>query len=164
MKTDLSAIELRKKLSYDETNGIFTWKVKPNKRIAAGSVAGSFQKDFGYMVLKINNYLYKAHRLAWLYVYGKWPEKVIDHINGKKSDNRICNLRDVSIGGNLSNQTKPHRNGNSGFLGVTRSGDKYLARIRVHGQLHGLGTFDSGETAHAAYVAAKRKFHSTCTL
>ena len=164
MKTSLSANELREKLAYDALTGIFTWKKRASSRVLAGAVAGSFEKCSGYIVLKINGCLYKAHRLAWLYVNGKWPEQLIDHINGQKSDNRICNLRDVSHKGNLCNQTRPHKNGSSGFLGVTCTGKKYVAQIRINGELQKLGTFESGEIAYAAYVEAKRKFHSTCTL
>ena len=52
-----------------------------------------------YTDIHIDGYSYKAHRLVWLYVYGKWPEYTIDHVNREKSDNRLCNLRGRTYGG-----------------------------------------------------------------
>ncbi|MFW4291481.1 HNH endonuclease [Salmonella enterica subsp. enterica serovar Paratyphi C] len=46
----------------------------------------------GYIRIYINKKWYLAHRLAWLYVTGKWPINVIDHINRNKADNRFINL------------------------------------------------------------------------
>lgn len=106
-----------------------------------------------------------AHRLAWLYVYGEWPNGDIDHIDGDRLNNRIANLRDVSRRVNLENQRRPKACNKSGFLGVKTFRDqRFQARIQVRGvQLH-LGTFDTPHEAHAAYVAAKRNLHQGCTL
>ncbi len=88
----------------------------------------------------------------------------IDHINGDKVDNRLENLRLVSHGENLQNIRKPMRNNTSGFLGVCRSGGKFMATISVNGKSLNLGSFDKPEAAHAAYVAAKRRLHACCTI
>ena len=49
----------------------------------------------GYVVIRYAGKGYKAHRLAWLHVYGRWPNGPLDHINRLKNDNRIENLRET---------------------------------------------------------------------
>jgi uncharacterized protein (DUF433 family) len=49
----------------------------------------------GYISVYYKGLNLKAHRIAWVLHYGGWPDNVIDHINGVKTDNRIENLRDV---------------------------------------------------------------------
>lgn len=160
----ITAEELRAALTYCPVTGAFAWKAKPSKQIAAGADAGHLQKDTGYIVIKLRGRLYRAHRLAWLYVHGAWPNYVIDHINGTKHDNRIANLRDTTRTGNAQNQQRAHSGSQSGVLGVYLNGDKFVARIRTEGRLLRLGEFNSAEAAHSAYVAAKRQLHPTTTL
>jgi hypothetical protein len=149
---------LKEVLNYDPLTGIFTWKVSGSGR-RIGKIAGGI--DDGYNKIKVNNKLYKGHRLAWLYVYGTWPMADIDHINGQRADNRIANLRDVSRTHNCQNQYLPHKESSSGVLGVTwhkRMG-RFQAGITVDGKRLHLGTFkDSGE-AHNAYLKAKQQYH-----
>lgn len=164
MQTEITANELREVLAYDEQTGFFTWNKKPSKRIDAGSRAGCLQKDTGYMVIKINGRLYKAHRLAWLMANGCWPIGVIDHINGVKSDNCLINIRDTTRAGNSHNQLRAHKRSKTGVLGVYKVGRCFIARIRNKGKLINLGRFDSAEHAHSAYVAAKRELHPTSVL
>ena len=73
--------ELLENLVYDKDTGVFTRKISLNTKIRVGDVAGG--KDVkGYVCIRVMGKTYKAHRLAWLYVHGKWPENEIDHING----------------------------------------------------------------------------------
>ena len=90
----------------------------------------------------------------------------IDHVNGNKHDNRICNLRQVSSRENVQNQRRAHvSNKSSGLLGVTvKANGKCQARIFVGGKNLYLGSFDDAESAHEAYLVAKRKFHPSCTI
>lgn len=118
------------------------------------------------MEIGINGHSHLAHRLAWLFVHGHWPEADIDHINGDRSDNRIDNLRCVTRQHNLMNQRRPRSDNTTGYLGVCvdRARGEFQARLQVSGRVKHLGRFDNAEAAHAAYVAAKRRLHPTCTL
>ena len=71
--------------------------------MVAGKIAGG-DNGSGYIRIMIDNERISAHRLAWFYVYGTWPSKCIDHINHKKDDNRICNLRNVTQLENLTHR------------------------------------------------------------
>lgn len=160
---DVTAQEVREMLGYDKTTGVFTWKVRPCKAVRAGDVAGNTNK-FGYVTIGVKKKVYKAHRLAWLYVYGVWPDGLIDHINGRKDDNRLCNLRVVAADGNAQNIRRPNRRNKSGFLGVIWFQNKWRANITVKGKTHWLGDYSTPEEAHQAYLEAKRKHHAACTL
>lgn len=81
-------------LHYDELTGIFTWRHDRGHGLA-GKVAGT-RTLHGYWQISINDRLYRAHRLAWFYVHGVWPARVLDHIDGDRLNNRLNNLRDIS--------------------------------------------------------------------
>lgn len=99
---DLDAATVRRLLSYNKGTGVFRWRVANSGRVRVGDVAGSVNSS-GYVQIRIFGTKYKAHRLAWLHTYGEWPMMVIDHINRCRSDNRIANLRDVTVGENRRN-------------------------------------------------------------
>lgn len=101
--------ELKKHISYDPVTGVI-------KRLDRVNGYGSID-HYGYLVIKIKGRQYKAHRLAWLYHYGKWPEHNIDHINRNKLDNRIANLRDVPQAVNVYNTYVPP-NKTTGYRGI----------------------------------------------
>ena len=90
---------LKSILDYDLDTGIFTWKINKAKRTKIGDIAGWSYN--GYREIEINDKKYKAHRLAWLYVYGEMPNKLIDHIDGNRSNNKISNLREATLDGNI---------------------------------------------------------------
>ena len=146
------------KLTYFPNEGIFKWNHNFNADV------GYICKE--YLYIKINYKKYAAHRLAWLYVYGELPSKNIDHINGNKLDNRICNLRQADNFQNLQNQIKPRKDNKTGFLGVYFSNKhkKYIAKIVVnHKRIH-LGLFKTKEEAGEAYLKAKRLHHPYGTI
>ena len=162
-KADLTAERLREILHYDPETGVFTWRVKANKRINIGDTAGRINHH-GYVVIGVYGNRWQAHRLAWLYTTGSVPKDQVDHINGVRSDNRISNLRDVSGGVNQQNRRSSQKHNRLGIMGVVSQGSGYMARIRVGGILHRLGTFKTPELAHAAYLSAKREMHSGSTI
>ena len=163
-KTDITADRLRELLHYDPEPGIFTWLVDAAMCRKKGSPASSVGNSGGYSHISIKKVLFKAHRLAWLYVYGAFPDCGIDHINGVKNDNRISNLRPASYTTNGENQRVAHSNSKTGFLGVTKFRGCYVARIRINKVLRFIGRFKTPEAAHEAYLVEKRKSHSGCTI
>src|SRR5579862_7745832 len=94
---------LKEVLDYDPATGEFRWKTRLGGKAVAGRVAGYL--DRGYISIRIDRRIYMAHRLAWLWVYGVWPEGWLDHINRKKNDNRIDNLRLAEPWQNQANKT-----------------------------------------------------------
>lgn len=159
-KHNLTAERLREVFSYDAGNGLFRQKTRTSQRVRIGDIAGSKRTD-GYVAMRVDGKHYAAHRLAWFYVHGVWPEDQIDHINGVRHDNRICNLRTATRAENGQNRAI-NKSSASGYLGVSwypLSG-KWLARIRKNGKLKHIGYFDTAERAHAAYLSAKLVLHT----
>lgn len=150
---------LRARLHYDETTGVFTWLAPRMWRVKPGDIAGSQKHKDGYSEIHIFGKLFLAHRLAWFYVHGEWPNGQIDHVNGDRLDNRISNLRVALHGQNRAN-SKPGKNNLLGVKGVCKSRNgKYAAQIRASGKQIHLGTHETIEQAHAAYCEAARKYH-----
>jgi len=158
----LTQKQLKEVLFYDAETGIFTRRVNSLNNKNIGDTAGSVQN--GYVKIRVLGKMYRAHRLAWLYMTGAFPAKLIDHINGIGTDNRFSNLRNVSQSVNMQNVRNARANSNTGILGVKQSGSKYTARIVVDKKRHYLGTFDNAKLAHDAYIAYKRLHHAGCTI
>lgn len=121
----LTAEKLKELLNYDKNTGVFTWRVAVSNKIKVGQIAGSVQKVHKYIMVGIGGYYYYAHRLAWLYTYGCFPDGdrwQIDHIDGDRSNNRIENLKTVPPSENGKNQ-KMKSNNTSGVTGVQRTRD-----------------------------------------
>jgi len=153
-------------MTYNPETGEMRWRVT-RPRAKAGAPLG-WRSPKGYVIVGVDNRLYKAHRLAWLYVYGKWPEDQIDHINGVKDDNRIANLRDVCNRVNVQNIKKPRADNTSGFTGVTRMhklrARPWVARVNVNGSRVLLGYYRTPVEAHEAYLSARRANYEGNTL
>jgi hypothetical protein len=150
---------LKSILNYDQDIGIFTRKVKRNKKFKVGDVVG-YIDNYGYVRIKIDKKNYSSHRLAWLYVYGEFPKKQLDHINGDKQDNRICNLREANQSQNNFNR-KIQKNNTSGIKGVSwnKNAKKWEVSINVNGIKKHLGIFDSKEFAELVITEARNKYH-----
>jgi hypothetical protein len=148
----LTLDRLREVLSYDSDTGAFTW-LKSRGRAGAGSVAGSIGR-IGYRYIHVDDRSYFAHRLAWLYTHGRWPDDEIDHVNGAYDDNRLANLREATHAENARNKRKPSTN-RSGAKGVSRHRTgRWQAFIGIGGEMNYLGLFDTVEAASAAYETA----------
>lgn len=122
----------------------------------AGSFAGT-NHTTGYWAISIDNRRYYSHRLAWFYVHREWPPADVDHINGDKGDNRLCNLRAVSVVVNAQNRKAHQSNNKLGFLGVTAHEHKFRATIVVDGKQVSLGRYNTAEEAHDVYLAKRRE-------
>ena len=150
--------ELKRYLSYDPETGVFTWLAKSSDKTRLGSAAGCRRPD-GYVKIKIFGTGFLAHRLAWFYVHGNWPDEEIDHINRIRDDNRISNLRAVKKRQQQQNLKLSERN-TTGFTGVSkRASGMYRANITKDGKQVQLGVFETPQEASDAYMAAKKKYH-----
>ena len=145
--------ELKAYLHYDPDTGVFTAKKAWGRR-PAGRVLGS-TNGHGYLQIGVSNRSYTAQRLAWLYVHGRWPDGVVDHINRVRNDNRICNLRDVSQSQNSLNTE--YTTSKAKVRGVTYA-PPWRAFIQVDGKRKDLGRFHTLEEAVAARKAAEERF------
>ena len=154
---------LRDVLHYDPETGVWTWLVRTSSRIEVGDVAGTVDAS-GYLKLQVDGVLYRAHRLAWLWMTGEWPPQFVDHINGVKGDNRWSNLRPATPSENQQNQRRAQSHNKLGMLGVRRYRKRFKAQIKVDWRQIHLGTFDTPDQAHEAYIAAKRRLHPGNTL
>ena len=148
----LTAERLRELLDYDPATGLFRWKKRARGSHAKiGHVAGNVGD--GYRRISVDGRLYKAHRLAWLFVHGHWPPDQIDHRDGVPGDDRIAQLRCASGSDNSKNRRS---HGVSGFKGVFQRKDRFEAYLGKGGKVR-LGVFDNAEAAARAYDAEALK-------
>ncbi len=114
---NLTQSELKKSLSYNPENGLFTWVIK-KVGVKNGESAGYNRKtnEKEYCFIRLNYRLYRAHRLVWLYVHGFMPE-YIDHIDGNGLNNKLVNLRPATSQENNQN-VKRRIDNKSGITGV----------------------------------------------
>lgn len=156
----LTQERLKNVIKYDEKTGIFIWINANNQTQLIGKEAGGLCSN-GYISIGIDSKRYRAHRLAFLYMEGFFPS-LVDHINGIKNDNRWNNLRKSNKKRNAQNIRKAHKDNISGFLGVEICGNKFTARIKCGEIRKTIGTFNTAEEAHAAYMKEKKELHEDC--
>ena len=169
-KWRFSIEQLREAVSYNPETGQLTWLIRPrsqfpddrswrtvNSRLS-GTQAFAQISQYGYSVGCIFQQKIMAHHAAFALMMGRWPEE-IDHINGKRSDNRWQNLREVSRTENRHNQARP-KNNKSGFLGVSwnSASQKWTATISVQKRQIWLGAYTEKNEAIAARVLANKKY------
>jgi|SRR5215831_2049977 len=145
---------LQEVLEYNPDSGLWVWIKNTGWKSKPGKIAGSLDNN-GYVVIRIDKAIYKAHRLAWLYMTGEWPRVTIDHINNEPADNRWANLREASYSQNNASRGLTSRN-KSGFKGVSwHSQNKcWVAHFRDKY----IGSFGSPEDAHAAFCEVARDY------
>ena len=152
----LTQKKLKQILNYDPLTGEFIWIVTLSNHAIAGSVAGCLNK-LGYTQIRISGKNYLAHRLAWLYVYGYFPEHDIDHKDRNKSNNKIINLRHATRQCNIKNSGLRCTN-TSGIKGVSwhKQSDKWRVQIKVNNKQHHLGFFTDFTEAVCTRLAAEQ--------
>jgi uncharacterized protein YeaC (DUF1315 family) len=159
--------QIKEKLNYNPETGDLVWKqLRNSKRI--GQKANCLDLS-GYVQINISGYVYKGHRIAWAIYYGKWPDGIIDHINGQRNDNRIQNLRECDHQTNCQNMRNGSCKNVTGYIGVhvserSSKEKKYRAKIHLNGKQIHLGGYPTPELAHQAYVEEKRKLHAGCSI
>lgn len=147
-----SQAELQHLFNYDPETGLFTWKNPRARCLKPGDKAGCVLAD-GYIVITVSRKNYKAHRLAWMFVYGDDPgEFEIDHIDRNRSNNRISNLRIVSSSHN-------HYNTSAKGFSFRKQIGKFEVQIKDETGRHFLGFYDTEAEARQAYLDAKEQLH-----
>jgi hypothetical protein len=158
----MNQADLKLLVSYDPETGGFTRLVGTGKGAHAGAVVlGALDRSTGYRKLCVGGKQLYAHRLAWLYMTGRWPVDQIDHRNEDRSDNRFCNLREADNAQN-NQRSKARRDSRTGVLGVSwhKRGQKYVAQIKHRGASIYLGMYDSIDAAKAARQRAEAQYHT----
>jgi len=157
----MQAHEIRGLFTYD--SGYLYWKRRPRSDFKngagwynfnnqfAGTCAGAARSD-GRREIKIDGKSYKAARVIWAYHYSEWPTKMVDHINGDRSDDRIENLRLATPRQNAQNRSVSAKN-SSGFTGISwhAPSDKWWVRITIDGKTKSFGLYE--DLAEACLVA-----------
>ena len=154
--------ELKELLNYNPITGFFTWRERSDDKRwntrYAGKQAGGIKLN-GYCDIRIWKKHYYAHRLAYLYMTGEWPEYEIDHIEGDRADNRWHMLRPATRKEQLRNAGIRTDN-TSGTQGVSwhKQRCKWTSRIRVGNKYLSLGLFTDKKEAIAVREAANEKY------
>ena len=98
---------VRELLDYDPDTGVLTWRWRARKWFGsdriwhswnakhAGKRAFTAIDTYGHAHGSLLGHLYRAHRIIWLWMTGRWPTLEIDHLNHRRDDNRWCNLEDA---------------------------------------------------------------------
>lgn len=149
--------QLKSVLHYNPETGDFFWIKTLSHRAVAGRKAGSLVN--GYYEISIYGKRNRSHRLAFVYMTGKMPKKMVDHINGIKTDNRWVNLRECDNSKNLGNMKRPKHN-KSGVKGVywDSSRKKWHAQIQRKGKSISLGRYKTIDDAAKAYWKAAKEY------
>jgi len=149
----LDSDRLRELLIYNPETGKWLWKVRRN-RMPLGSKAGTISGD-GYINISVDGLVYRAHRLAWLYMTGEWPSRQIDHEDTNRSNCKWNNLRISNQSQNIANSRR-RSNNSSGYKGVSwnKRLSKWKAYIMKDGKNYNLGFFDHAIDASIAYQRA----------
>lgn len=155
---------LRQRLRYDPETGKLYWRENPQmprlwRQRYAGREAFTAVRNTGYKHGRLDCRAYQAHRVIWAMHHGSWPEGHIDHINHDPIDNRIANLRSVTLQENLRNTVR-RKNNTSGCMGVSwfKGTQRWSAHIMVDRVKHHLGYFTELADAVAARKAAEKRF------
>ena len=137
-------------LDYDPESGVLYWREQRGRQ-PAGSRAGRLHHR-GYREVRVDDVLYREHRVIWLIMTGQWPSDECDHINRLRSDNRWANLREASRSQNMRNLTRLNRN-TSGYTGASfhKARGLWRATITIDGRQKHLGHFATAEEAGAAF-------------
>ena len=163
--------------SYNKDSGELIWKRRPLHHFSKGEAsmnswnvknenkkAGTSRKDGRIAVcVKHNNktHMVYASRLILAIVSGRWPDGLVDHIDGDPGNNKLENLRVCSKAQNSQNRLNT-----PGKLlpGVKKDGNKYSAKVKSNGVFHHVGMFTTEQEAHAAYVEKRDLLHGEFSI
>jgi len=147
---------LKKLFSYDQHTGKLFWNVKKAGRVWVGEEAGSDTVK-GYLSVMIDGVNYFVHRIVWILIKGFSPEECIDHIDRDKKNNRIENLRHISLSCNSRN-SKVYESNKTGIKGISFDieNNKYRASIAFDKKAYNLGRYKELDEAVLARLACEQ--------
>jgi len=147
----ITRYNLKKVLRYYPSTGVLRWLTKRSR----GKIAGHTSLD-GYLRIRYQGINYLSHRLVWLYVYGYFPEKAIDHIDLNKTNNKLVNLREATRNENQYNSLARNK---LGVKGVEVNYNKYRAKATFNGHFYSLGNYNTLVEAKFAYDTFAKANH-----
>ncbi|OFC63056.1 HNH endonuclease [Candidatus Erwinia dacicola] len=155
----LTQERLKELLHYDRDTGVFTRLKTRSSRAKEGEIAG-WPSSGGYLRVCVDGKVHFCHRLAWLYEHGEFPSAFMDHINGDRQDNRISNIRQVSLSQNGFNRKMQSTN-TSGIKGVSwcKEMKKWRAGIMHEGKHIHVGYFIEKIEAAEAIEKVRNELH-----
>lgn len=133
MKTKPTQQELLEYLDYSTDSGILTWIKRPSKKIHLGTRAGSDSQE-GYRFLYFKGNKYPEHHIVWCIVYGSFPNHQIDHIDQVRDNNRINNLREVTVAENARNRSRAKSQLDEVGIWWCKRRQRYIAEITFNGK------------------------------
>lgn len=175
-ETKIPVSLMAKLLNYDPETGLFTWRERSASWFASSGKArppeweanrwnsrhagkpAMTTTNSGYKIGRVDSVILMAHRVAWAIHYGSWPENDIDHIDGDRSNNRICNLRSATRSQNMMN-IGVRSSSKSGLKGVSPIRGKWMATIGVNGKSEYLGVYECKFAAYEAYKKRAEELH-----
>lgn len=150
---DLTQERLHELLRYNRRTGLFIWK-DATSCTKKGAVAG-YTNKLGYVLIGIGGASFYAHRLAWLYVHGRFPEN-LDHRDGNPSNNALKNLREATTRQNGANR-KRSCHSTQPYKGIVQVERRWCAYIKCQGRKTYIGSAKTAEAAARMYDAEARK-------
>ena len=148
-------------ISVDEIKNSFEYNPETGriKSLISGKIIGAASiLSSNYISIYLRGIKLRGHTVAWVLQHGKYPDECIDHINGNRSDNRMCNLRSVSHAENMKNKKK-YKNNSTGVSGVyfEKESSRYRARIGHGKNTIYVGRFPTLLMAKEAIEAARKE-------
>lgn len=154
MKQEITQEDVIKIFDYDKETGLLIRKSLRNRSTKGLELNCNRE---GYIQVYVNGRTHGAHRIIWLHQYGYMPRQ-IDHINHYKADNRLDNLREVTITENNRNMSLG-RNNITSVRGVSWNRHDLVWKAQIsynNNKIIHLGNFQDFYEAIAYRLAAEQ--------
>lgn len=155
----ISQKQLKEYLEYKEDGHLYWIKIHPKTRkTKVGNRYGNLSKR-GYIEGQVVGFRYLEHRLIWFYHHGVWP-KLLDHIDGDKTNNKVENLRPCNVQNNAFN--RPGNKGSSSkYKGVSwcEGTKSWRAMAGISGEVFQIGRFKTEIEAAKEYDKFVKNSH-----